>query len=73
MINPFRRPTPPPRAAVDPDKLQALTERTDARYDAMIYEGMSDHELRQVQEQREQAHANIRQAVFEIATGGYRQ
>lgn len=72
MINPFRSPAPAPAKSVDPQKLRDMVARIDARYDAMLYDGISAREALYIEGLRDQEHRRVQQAAFELALDGFK-
>ena len=52
-------------------QLKTLAERIDAHFDAMLYDGMDHRAAVWVEQQREDAHAELLKKMFEVAVRGY--
>ena len=69
LIDPFQRPEPLRKRSIDPERFRALVAATDAKYDAMMYPGMTMEEAFRVEQARDAEHQLIMRAAFELAFG----
>ena len=72
-LNPFSAPKPPAKRGIDPERFRRVVADIDARYDAMLRDAQTMEEVFRVEQERTAAHAQIRQAAFELSMGGFRR